>query len=132
VRVEESLTFVNSSHVKDSILAAVPAAQSIKFCTLDASTVNDIDMTGVRALADLHKALSARGVGFYLGRVKGHVRDRLRAFPAVFEKLGGELMYLGVGSLVQRLSAKLGRCRERPKPPEMGMSFSPPRKPCKG
>ena len=52
-------------------------------------SVPNVDLAGAELLADLHKALGARGIAFRLAEARGAVRDALRR--SGYEKAHGLL-----------------------------------------
>lgn len=83
LRIDESLVFTNARGLVDVVLAHVQAHRAAygqpRRVVMLMSPVNDIDVSGLTALQELHAALRAQGVVLELSEVKGPVLDRLRA-----------------------------------------------------
>ena len=83
LRVDESLVFTNARGLTDTVLAHVREHRERvgmpQRVLLLMAPVNDIDISGLTALQDLHAALAAEGLRLELSEVKGPVLDRLRA-----------------------------------------------------
>ncbi len=89
-RPEASLIYVNAEFVLESVLdrlrAAGPPDVRLVVCDLSASPY--LDLAGSRALHELHRELSARGIALRVVGARGWVRDLLRA-DGVGDKVGG-------------------------------------------
>lgn len=82
MRMDASLYFGNASYFKSVVLTAAlgnyhSSNAPIKLIILDVSGWIDIDLTGIRALNDLHSQLLSRNTLMSFANVKGPVRDRL-------------------------------------------------------
>jgi high affinity sulfate transporter 1 len=88
-RPEASITYINADVVLETVLrrleAAEPARIHLAVCDLSASPY--VDLTGSRALHELHKQLAARGVELRIVGARAWVRDLLRA-DGLGEKIG--------------------------------------------
>jgi sulfate permease, SulP family len=88
-RPEASLTYINADVVLDAVLgrldAAAPASIGLVVCDLSASPF--LDLSGARALHELHKQLAPRGIALRLVGARARVRDLLRA-DGLAEKIG--------------------------------------------
>lgn len=83
LRIDESLVFTNARGLVDVVLAHVQAHREAhgepRRVVVLMSPVNDIDVSGLTALGELHTALKAQGLALEFSEVKGPVLDRLRA-----------------------------------------------------
>jgi len=83
LRIDESLVFTNARGLVDVVLAHVRAHRAAhgepQRVLVLMSPVNDIDLSGLTALGELHAALRAEGLALEFSEVKGPVLDRLRA-----------------------------------------------------
>ena len=70
------------------------------FIVIVASGINFIDLSGLRALADVSKDLKEHGVRLLVARAKHGFRDTLRLHEKLFHDLGGEKVYLSLEQLV--------------------------------
>ena len=73
------------------------------FIVLDASGINFIDLSGIRALADVNKDLREHGVRLLIARAKHRLRDTLMQSERLYHDLGGEKMYLSLEEMVYLL-----------------------------
>ncbi len=80
LRIDESLVFVNSRWLTDTVTDAAGKRAPLRHLVLMMSGVNDIDLSGIEALEQLADALAARGIQLHLSEVKGPLRDRLARF----------------------------------------------------
>jgi SulP family sulfate permease len=88
-RPEASVTYVNADVVLDAVLRRFEDAKSgsIRLVVCDLSASPYIDLTGSRALHELHKQLAARGVALRMVGARARVRDLLRA-DGLGDKIG--------------------------------------------
>jgi len=87
-RPEASVTYINADVVLTAVLHRLEAAESgIRLVVCDLSASPYVDLTGSRALHELHKQLAARGVELRIVGARGRVRDLLRA-DGLGEKIG--------------------------------------------
>jgi SulP family sulfate permease len=88
-RPEASMTYINADVVLESVLRRLEAAEpaSIRLVVCDLSASPFLDLSGSRALHELHKQLFARGVALRIVGARARVRDLLRA-DGVAEKIG--------------------------------------------
>jgi sulfate permease, SulP family len=88
-RPEVSMTYINADVVLEAVLrrleAAEPASIRVVVCDLSASPY--VDLSGSRALHELHKRLAALGGALRVVGAGGRVRDLLRA-DGLAEKIG--------------------------------------------
>jgi SulP family sulfate permease len=88
LRIDAALSFVNASNVKKLILSHVAAIDAEpRALVLDASGINDLDVTGAEMLQELLAEIDERGVTVHLTDVKGPVRDVLRR-SGLWDRLG--------------------------------------------
>ena len=76
LRVDAPLYFANAERVKDALLKAAQG-EGVQTLVLDASGIGACDSDCAHALADLDRALTARGVVLRVATVRGPVRDVL-------------------------------------------------------
>jgi len=80
LRIDESLVFVNSRWLAETVVAQVRAREGVHDVVLMMSGVNDIDLSGLEALEQLSDSLHTLGARLHLSEVKGPLRDRFEAF----------------------------------------------------
>jgi sulfate permease, SulP family len=80
VRPESSLLYFNVDSVRDSIWAAVSAAdRALRLVVVDLSSASYVDLAGARMLAVLQNDLAGRGARLRIVEAHAAVRDILRA-----------------------------------------------------
>lgn len=73
-RFESNLVFFNADYFKSRVHAAVAAQRTpVEWVVIDASSINVIDVTGLRKADELRQELAAEGVSLYYARVKRHL-----------------------------------------------------------
>ena len=80
VRVDESLYFANSDHVKRCVADALAEREGVARVLLDMKSVDDIDFTALQMLGTLLDELEARDVTLRFVGAKAHVREALERF----------------------------------------------------
>jgi SulP family sulfate permease len=100
LRFDSMLYFANASHFKEKIKALVKEkGPDLEVVILDASTINDMDSTGLHALEEMFTYLHSKKIKFYLSGVIGPVRDFL--YKSKFmEKLGADHQFLRIHDAV--------------------------------
>jgi SulP family sulfate permease len=78
LRIDESIFFGNLRAIEARLMAELAKLSQPHAVVLIMSAVNRVDLTGLEALTDLQRDLSARGVALHLAEVKGPVQDRMR------------------------------------------------------
>ncbi len=107
LRIDAGLFFGNVDAVcarVDEELRARPASRDV---VLVLSAVNQIDSTALFGLAELNRALAARGVVLHLAEVKGPVMDRLK-HSRLLQELRGPV-YLSTALACEDLGKRGGR-----------------------
>ncbi len=84
LRIETAMLYFNVENVRKEILGRVATGSSFRIVVLDLSSSPNIDLAGVRMLAQLHRELQTTGIAFRLAGVHGNLRDLLQ-----LEKLDG-------------------------------------------
>jgi MFS superfamily sulfate permease-like transporter len=83
-RFESNVVFYNADYFKARVRAAIAAQKTpVEWVVIDASSVNVIDVTGLRKLDELRAELASEGVSVYFARVKRHLE---RFFNEEFAK----------------------------------------------
>jgi MFS superfamily sulfate permease-like transporter len=83
-RFESNLVFYNADFMKARVKAAVAAQKTpVEWVVLDASSINILDVTGLRKLDELREELAAIGVSVYIARAK---RQLERFFNKAYAK----------------------------------------------
>ncbi|RMF28560.1 MAG: STAS domain-containing protein, partial [Bacteroidetes bacterium] len=96
LRFDAPLYFGNAQYFKDSIKDFVQARQGeLDFLLLDASSISEMDSSGLHALEDVHQFLRAQNIRFAVSGLIGPVRDLL-ARSGMMEKLGHENIFLTI------------------------------------
>ncbi|HSL74650.1 MAG TPA: solute carrier family 26 protein [Ilumatobacteraceae bacterium] len=91
VRIDSELSFVNATSVKKLMLQHAEAVtDEPRALVLDASGINDLDVTGAEMLHELLVEVADRDVVLHLTDVKGPVRDVLRR-AGIWDELAGRI-----------------------------------------
>lgn len=96
VRFDAQLYFGNATYFRESLESLVAKeSQELKLLILDASSIHDIDSSGIKLLLELMAFLQQRDVQFYLSGAIGPVRDILKK-NGLIEKIGAKnhFMYI--------------------------------------
>ena len=97
IRFDSQLFFGNALYFKEFFEDLVVNHQNppLKGIILDASNINDIDSSGLKALAGTKEFLERSGIAFYLSGVIGPVRDKLHKADLI-NKIGkgNQFMYV--------------------------------------
>jgi high affinity sulfate transporter 1 len=102
LRCESSLLYFNVEFVRERLFELIAdRPDPVKLVVLSLATVPAMDLAGAELIADLHKTLVARGIGFRLANANGQVRDALG-------RIGFDREYgvLETGQTVERVLAK--------------------------
>jgi sulfate permease, SulP family len=109
-RPEASVTYINADVVLDAVMRRLDAAESasIRLVVCDLSASPYVDLTGSRALHELHKQLTARRVELRIVGARGRVRDLLRA-DGLGEKIGRFDRVTTLDAVISEANASDGR-----------------------
>ena len=77
LRIDDSLTFINSRFIEDTIYRLVSNNPSLKHLVLMGSALNHIDSSALESLEAINHRLAESGVTLHLSEIKGPVMDRL-------------------------------------------------------
>ncbi len=77
-RVQSSLLYFNSDHVRDVVLARARQETGLRRVVCDLSNVPYLDVPGARMLKRLHQEFHDLGLEFHIAEAHGPVRDMLR------------------------------------------------------
>ena len=97
LRFDAPLFFLNADYFKEQIVSCIREDETrIELFILDASSILDIDSSGLEALEEIHHYLRNRGTTFYIVGVLGPVRDRLHV-AGLSERIGlyNHFLYIG-------------------------------------
>lgn len=103
LRIDESIFFGNLRAIEARLMAELAKLSQPHAVVLIMSAVNRVDLTGLEALTDLQRDLSARGVALHLAEVKGPVQDRMQG-TAFLTALQGRI-HLSTNGAFQVLGA---------------------------
>lgn len=111
VRMDASLYFANTSNFKETVLAASQRKYHsdsfvpIELVVLDASEWNDIDLSGINCLVDIHEELIKKDIQLALAYTKFQLRGRLRKAKFV-DKLGEKYFSMSIDDAVNTLPTR--------------------------
>ncbi|MBR9921377.1 MAG: solute carrier 26 family protein [Bacteroidetes bacterium] len=104
LRFDAPLFFGNANYFKDAIMRRVRNRKNLKMVLLDASSIYDLDGTGMDALTEVVESIRKEGITFYISGVLGPVRDRLFR-SGLMENIGELSQFLNVHRAVQAYKA---------------------------
>lgn len=78
-RVEASVLYFNTDHVRRTVWDKTQASDAPKMVLCDLSSSPHVDVAGARMFSDLRRDLAARGISLRLAEAHAQVRDQLRA-----------------------------------------------------
>ena len=101
LRVDAGIFFGNAERISDSVLEQLQ--DSNRDVVLVMSAVNQVDTTGLYALAELNRTLRGRSIRLHLAEVKGPIMDRLQHSNLLLQKLSGKV-FLSTAAAFSELS----------------------------
>lgn len=85
-RFDSQLFFANVTHFRDNLDELITSRNGkLQLLILDASSIHDVDSTGIHALRDLIEDLREREINLYIAGAIGPVRDKLKTCDIVNE-----------------------------------------------
>ena len=100
LRWDAPLFFANAEQFQSTVMAAVDASPTpVQRLIIAAEPVTSIDITSADMLAELDRALEARGVELQFAEMKDPVKDKMRRF-GLFEHMGERAFHPTVGAAV--------------------------------
>ncbi|WP_079229755.1 SulP family inorganic anion transporter [Pseudomonas putida] len=108
LRWDAPLFFANAEQFQGTVLAAVDESPTpVQRLVIAAEPVTSIDITSADMLAELDRALEARGVELQFAEMKDPVKDKMKRFE-LFEPLGEKAFHPTVGAAVDAYLADTG------------------------
>jgi len=105
VRVEASVLYFNTEHVREQLDARIAAAAGLRAVVWDLSSAPYVDTSAARMIADLQQELAKRGVVLRLVEARARVRDLLRDM-GLEEHVGRIGRFASVDDVVRELEAQ--------------------------
>ena len=100
-RWDAPLFFANAELFRDRARAAIRGVDPpVRWLVISAEPVTDIDTTAADALEELITDLARAGIELHFAEMKGHVKDRLKAY-GTYERLGDAAFHPTVGTAVK-------------------------------
>ena len=112
-RVDESLTFVNATKIRDHLVDAVVHGDNVHHVILHCTAINYIDSSALEMLESVAKDLRDAGATFHLAEVKGPVMDSLRE-AGLIEHLAPGKVFFRIDDAVAEFSAEPEILASRP------------------
>jgi SulP family sulfate permease len=106
IRFDASLVFVNASYFEDAVLQLVQQHPRLPFVLVCASSINDLDATGVEMLASLSQNLRRNGTILAFSGVKPQVR-RVLDRTGLSGRIGAENFFVDDNAAFSKISAIL-------------------------
>lgn len=112
VRFDAQLYFGNCAYFRESMEAlAEKEGKELKLVILDASSIHDIDSSGIQIMEEFMAFLNQRKVQFYLSGAIGPVRDILKK-NGLIEKIGARNHFMYVHDAVEAFHKRQGAGEE--------------------
>ena len=112
LRVDASFSFANAEYLKDFILQKSQSEDApVRAVVIDASTMNDLDMTAVGVLMFVAEALGEREIDLYISGVKGPSRDVAQR-SGLIDAIGKDHFFLSPHRAVTHILAGWDRLDE--------------------
>ncbi len=111
LRIDASFSFANAEYLRDLILSRSEQDPGLRAIILDASSVNDLDLTAASVLRSVAETLHARGIELYLAGVKGPVMDVITR-TGLDERIGRDHFFLSPHRAVKHLLTQWGASAE--------------------
>lgn len=100
LRWDAPLFFANAEQFQSTVMAAVDESPTpVQRLVIAAEPVTSIDITSADMLAELDRALEARGVELQFAEMKDPVKDKMHQFE-LFEHMGAKAFHPTVGAAV--------------------------------
>jgi SulP family sulfate permease len=113
--------YANATRLSDEVLALVESVEPLSWFVLDAGSIDDLDYTGGKTLAELVDQLRARGTTFAVAEPTERVRRELDVF-GIRAKIGEEHVFETVQDALQAFRRSEGG---RPRPAVPGHEHPP-------
>ena len=84
IRIDASFSFANADRLQDTIIDHV-SESGARAIVLDASSVNDLDTTGLATLIEVNKILQKKNILFYISSLRQKSLDMLASCGAMDE-----------------------------------------------
>ena len=108
LRWDAPLFFANAEQFQHTVLAAVDESPTpVQRLVIAAEPVTSIDVTSADMLAELDRALEARGVELQFAEMKDPVKDKMKRF-GLFQHMGENAFHPTVGAAVDAYLADSG------------------------
>jgi sulfate permease, SulP family len=105
-RFDSPLYFANVEHFRETLEEKIEKhGEGLKVVILDASSINDIDSTGIHTLKVLINELRSENIEFSFASVIGPVRDQLKKC-GIQEMMGESNFFFDVGDALQYFKQK--------------------------
>ena len=112
IRFDASLVFVNASYFEDAVLQLERRHPRLPFVLVCASSINEIDASGVEMLASLSESLRKNGTVLAFSGVKPQVR-RVLDRTGLAERIGAEYFFVDDNAAYSGISSILSGAHQR-------------------
>lgn len=92
LRVDASFSFANADRVRDTIIT-LARERDARYVILDATTMNDLDLTALAMLEDTYRILATAGVSLQIAGAHQPVIDILQS-SGLWQEMGAERFFL--------------------------------------
>jgi SulP family sulfate permease len=115
IRFDASLVFVNASYFEDAVLRLERRHPGLPFVLVCASSINELDASGVEMLASLSEGLRKNGTVLAFSGVKPQVR-RVLERTGLAERIGAANFFVDDNAAYSKISAILSGADNRREP----------------
>ncbi len=106
-RFDAQLYFANVQYFKDNLERMMLAkGEGLRVIVINAQSINDLDSSAVKVLAEIIEYCKKTGIAFYLTEVIGPVRDVLKR-TSLLDKIGYDHIHMRVGDALEHFDKKL-------------------------
>ncbi len=110
LRFDGSLYFANTVFFEERILERVASKPDLKFVVLDGEGINEIDATGIDALATVNESLAKSGVELLIARAKRQLRQPLDR-TGLTEEIGADRIFRIRNQAIMYAWSKIDSCQ---------------------
>lgn len=113
VRYDADIFFANAEHFYENVLSEARKKKDLKCVILDASSIGNIDSTGVKQLKLLREALAKANIEFLITGLKGPMRDTFNKYE-LYDLFPKDKQFLNIDVAVSSLENKKAQSLPNP------------------
>ncbi len=109
IRFDDQLYFGNVNYFKTQVQKLIQENTHLDTLLLDASSIHEIDSSGMQVLEEVVDLLTKKDINFYISGVIGPVRDRLFK-SGLMDKIGEKKQFMYIADAVQFMQEEDEAC----------------------